>query len=285
MSLIDFILNLAALLLWLSWRSRHFDPLTRTTPATLVGTLRRAEPRRWHGWQLLWGVLAVLGLRAWVYWTIGSPADWIPKLDLGIIVLAFRSDRFLTMLLFSILSFGRILLIFYFWLLVLLVINERTAEPDPIQKLIRLHLGRSARWPWPLKLLLPVLLALGLWVAFHPALLHLDILNHAHSAAHLFEQGLLVGVALFFSLKYLLPPFLVLYLLASYVYLGSSPVWDFVSNTARQLLIPLRRVPLRFSKFDLAPLAGLGLVLFFLHWLPALVLSALDRRNVTIWPQ
>jgi hypothetical protein len=44
MALIDFILNVAALLLWLSWRAIRLDPFIRATPATLAGTLRRAEP-------------------------------------------------------------------------------------------------------------------------------------------------------------------------------------------------------------------------------------------------
>jgi len=38
MSLINFILDIAGLLLWLSWRSIRFDPFTRPTPATLAGT-------------------------------------------------------------------------------------------------------------------------------------------------------------------------------------------------------------------------------------------------------
>jgi uncharacterized protein YggT (Ycf19 family) len=284
-SLIDFILNLAALLLWLSWRSRYFDPLNRTTPATLVGTLRRAEPRRWQGWQLLAGVLGVLLLRAWIYWAIGSPADWTPKLDLGLVVLAFRSDRFLMVLLFSILSFLRTLIVFYFWLLVLVVINRNPPEPDPIQKLIRMHLGRAAHWPWPLQVIIPVLFAAALWLAFYPVLAHLGIVNRPRSLLHLLEQGLLIGGALFFNLKFLLPPFLVLHLIASYVYLGSSPVWDFVSNTARNILTPLRGLPLHIAKLDLAPLAGLALVLLLLHWLPSLILLVLDRHNLTLWPQ
>ena len=45
MGIIDFILNLAGLLLWLNWRALRFDPLGKRTPATLIGTLRRAEPR------------------------------------------------------------------------------------------------------------------------------------------------------------------------------------------------------------------------------------------------
>lgn len=227
----------------------------------------------------------MLLLRAWIYWAIGSPADWTPKLDLGLVVLAFRSDRFLVVLLFSVLSFLRTLIIFYFWLLVLAAINGRTTDPDPIQKLIRMHLGRSAHWPWPLQLILPVLFTTALWLAFYPLLAHFGIVNRPWSFLHLLEQGLLIGGALFFNLKFLFPPFLLLHLVASYVYLGNSPVWDFVSNTARNILIPFRGLPLRIAKLDLAPLAGLALVLFFLHWLPALILLVLDRHNLTVWPQ
>ena len=89
MGLIDFILNLAGVLLWLSWRSIGMDPLVRTTPATLVGTLRRAEPRRLKGWQFLVGLAALLLLRAVLYRQIGPAADWTPKLDLFFVVLAF----------------------------------------------------------------------------------------------------------------------------------------------------------------------------------------------------
>jgi hypothetical protein len=283
--LIDFILNLAALLLWLSWRSGKFDPLSRTTPATLVGTLRRAEPPRWQGWQLLCGLVLLLVLRAWIYWTIGSPADWTPKLDLGMVVLAFRSDRFVTVLVFSLLSFARTLIIFYFWLLVLVVLNRGSAEPDPIQKLIRMHLGRAARWTWPVQLLVPGLLAAVLWVACYPILVHLGVLSPTRAVTHLLAQGLLIAMALVFNLKYLLPPFLLLHLVATYVYLGSSPIWDFVSHTARNVLGPLQRLPLRFAKLDLAPLTGLLLLLLVLHWGPELLLAALDRRNMTLWPQ
>ncbi|MCX6928148.1 MAG: hypothetical protein NT154_33800, partial [Verrucomicrobia bacterium] len=81
MGLIDFILNLVGVLFWLSWRSIRFDPLVKSTPATLVGTLRRAEPRRVKGWQLLAGLAALLFLRALLYRQIGPEAHWTPKLN------------------------------------------------------------------------------------------------------------------------------------------------------------------------------------------------------------
>ena len=289
MGLIDFILNLAGVLIWLSWRSIRFDPLVKTRPATLIGTLRRAEPRRMKGWQLLAGLGTLLVLRAVLYRQIGPEADWTPKLDLFVVVLAFPRHlppgHFLASLVFSLLSFARILIIGYFWLLALVVINRRNEEPDPLHKMLRLHVGPVARWPLLLQVLLPLVSIAALWIALHPLLAHLGITGHVRSVATLAEQGLLIGVAVFFTLQYLLPGFLLLHLFASYIYLGRNPMWDFIGATARNLLVPLRRLPLRIARLDFAPLGGVVLILFLLHWLPNLVLGHMAENNLTLWPQ
>lgn len=285
MAIVDFILNLAALLLWLSWRSAHLDPLANSTPATLMGTLKKTEPARFKGWQFLAGLILLLLIRAFVYWELGSPADWTPKLNLGFIILAFRSEAFTTVLLYSFLSYLRFHMIFYFWLLLLTAANHSTTTPDTITRLLRLHLGRIARWPAPVQLLVPCLLVAGLWFVLHSVLVHSGVTARVNAATHLAGQAVLVGAALCFSLKYLLPSFLILHLINSYVFFGNSPFWDFVSNTSRALLFPLSRLPLRVGRVDLAPLAGAILVLLFLHWLPNYAAGQLARRNLTMWPQ
>ena len=284
MGLIDFILNLAGVLVWLSWRSLRFDPLVKTTPATLVGTLRRADPRRLKGWQYLAGLAVLLVLRALLYRQIGPAAEWTPKLNLFFVVLAFRSDLFFPILLFSVLSFARMLIVCYFWLLALAMINRRSAEPDPLQKMVHLHLGPVARWPWPVQLLLSLLLVTGLWVSLHPLLVQLEIASRVRSNAHLAEQGILIASALVFSLQYLFPVFLLLHLVASYVYLGSSPLWEFINATARNLLAPLRRMPLRIARFDFTPLIAVILIFALLHLLPKLILGELAKHNLSSWP-
>ncbi|HTQ50904.1 MAG TPA: hypothetical protein VMJ12_09355, partial [Candidatus Acidoferrales bacterium] len=106
MGIIDFILNLAGLLLWLNWRSLRFDPLGKRTPATLIGTLRRAEPRKLRRWHLLAVLGGLLFLRAVLYWQVGSGVGWASgTLNLGVIELSFRSDHFRHILLFSLFSF------------------------------------------------------------------------------------------------------------------------------------------------------------------------------------
>src|SRR5512140_1530246 len=153
MGAIDLILNLAALLLWLNWRARKFDPLARASAASLAGTLKRAETRPAERWRMVAALGLLLFGRAVVYWMIGAPAQWTPKLHLGAVVLAFRVDVFLTALLYSLLGFARVLVVFYFWLLVMAGINRSVTEADLLLKLLRLQLGPVGRWPWPVQAL------------------------------------------------------------------------------------------------------------------------------------
>ena len=70
------------------------DPLGKRTPATLIGTLRRAEPanaRRWHLPAVLGGLLF---LRALFYWQIGSASRSGRETGSGVIALSFP-QRFL----------------------------------------------------------------------------------------------------------------------------------------------------------------------------------------------
>jgi hypothetical protein len=262
MGLINLILNLAGVLLWLSWRSVRFDPLAQTTPATLAGTLRRAGPRRLKHWHLLAGLAGLLLVRAVLYWQLGPAVDWTPHFHLrGVgIAIPFRSDSFLRMLLFSALSFAVILGACYLWLLLLSIVNGRKGESDPMQKLLRLHLGWVDRWPWLLKLLLPLALSLVCWYLLSLLLSRLGLILPASSATRRLEQSLLVGLGSYLSWRYLIGALLALHLVASYVYLGDQPFWSFVALTGRNLLRPLRWMPLRWGKVDFAPLVGIALV-------------------------
>jgi len=282
MSLIDFILNVAGLLLWLNWRSVGADPFARGKPATLSGTLRRAQPMRFKRSYYLAALAVLLFVRAVFYWLIGPEVNWVPKLDLFFVALTFhfRDSFSLSPLLFSLLSFLRVFLVFHFWLLTLAALNRREAGTDPIQKLISLQLARLARWPWYAQLAVPVLATTALWIVLHPALVYVGATARVNSFLPLAGQGLLVGSALFLSLKQLLPAFLAVHLVASYVYLGASPLWDFAGATSRNLLRPLRRLPLRVGKIDLAPIVGIVLILLALHALPDFAL-----RHLTLWPQ
>ncbi len=163
MAIVDFILNLAGLLLWIKWRSLPFDPIHKRTPATLVGTLRRAAPSHFRRWHLLAAIGGLLVLRAVFYWQIGPAAHWTGKLDLGVITLSFRSDLFGRMLLFSFFSFGLTLGIFYLWLLLLSLLAGSPANAGPIHRLVRMPLGGIDGWPRWAKIISPFVGTALLW--------------------------------------------------------------------------------------------------------------------------
>ena len=284
MSLIDFILNVAGLLLWLNWRSVFADPFATATPTTLSGTLRRAQPRQVKRWHFPAALAALLLVRAVFYRQVGPAVNWTPKLDFYFVVLTFRDTAFLPTLVFSLLSFLRSFLVLYFWLLTLAAINRPASGSDPFQKMITLQLGRLARWPGLAQMAVPMFAAALSWAAFHPVLVYFGVAGRTQSDLHLLGQSLLVGAGLLFSLKDLLPAFLVVHLVGSYVYLGRSPLWDFASLTARNLLAPLAPLPLRLGRLDFAPVVGMGVILLLLQTLPNGLLVYLSRHNLSVWP-
>ena len=258
MGLIDFILNLAGLLLWLNWRSVRFDPLGKRTPATLIGTLRRAEPRRLRRWHLLAALGGLLLLRALFYWQIGSAAHWTGILNLSVITLSFRSDYFVRMLLFSIFSFGLTLGVFYLWLLLLSILAG--PEPLPFHRLVRMPLGGIDRWARGVKFLLPLIVTATFWWLASWLLAWLQVIPEPVSPAHRIEESLVIGLSSYLAWKYLAGALLVLHLLNSYIYFGKHPFWGYVNAGAQTLLSPLRALPLRVGKADFAPVVGIVLV-------------------------
>ena len=277
MALIDFILNLAGLLLWLNWRFIPFDPVGKTDPASLAGTLRRAVPRRLQRWHFLIALAVLLLLRALLYWQVGSAVNWTPNLRLGAIAVSFRSDFFGRMLLFSLLSLCVTLAVFYLWLLLLSLVNRGAADVDPWQRLGRLHLGRVDNWPWALKLFLPLILVSLLWLGLNPLLVQWKIMPPCLSGRHRLEQAFVIGLGAYLSWKYLIGGVLALYLLSNYVFLGQQPFWKFVGLTGRNLLVPLRGIPLRLGKADFRPLVGIALA-FLVAELAERALTALYER-------
>jgi len=272
MGLIDFILNLAGMLLWLNWRAAKADPLGEPKPATLIGTLRRAEPaksRHWHLPAVLGGLLL---LRALFYWQIGSAAGWVGKLDLGVTAVFFRSNVFGQMLLFSIFSFARLFGIVYLWLLLLSILEG----PMPTHRLVKMQLGAIDGWPRWIKFLLPLAVIALVWgLASWPfAWLHP---KPAMLAAHRIEESLIIALGSYLVWKFLMAALLALHLLNSYIYFGKNAFWNYVNATAKQLLRPLEKIPLRAGRADFAPVAGIALV-FLLAGLAGRVLVYIYGR-------
>lgn len=263
MGVVDFILNLAGLLLWLNWRSDRFDPLVKRPPATLMGTLRPAAPAKLRRWHLLVFIVLLLLLRTLIYWWIGMalPKVWVGQLNLGLTTLPFRSDIPARMLAFSFLSFGLVLGIFYAWVLAFSLL----AGPLPIHALVTIPLGRVDGWPRWVKAFLPFFVTAIFWWLTSWLLIQMHILTLLPAATRI-QQACVLGISAYLLWQYPLGAILGLYLLNSYIYFGKHPFWSYVGATAQTILHPLRKIPLRIGKVDFAPLAGIALIFLAAHF-------------------
>jgi uncharacterized protein YggT (Ycf19 family) len=254
MGIVDLILNLAGLLLWLNWRSIRFDPLAKRTPATLMGTLRPAAPKKLRRWHFLIFIATLLFLRAVIYRWLAP--FWVGHLDLLVTDPPFRSDWFGRMLGFSFLSFGLTLGIFLVGLLFLSLLSG----PEPIHSLVRIPLGRVDGWPRWVKILLPWSAMALIWLALSWPLNWMQ--NLPASMALRIEQSMVVGLSSYLVWKFPAAALLGLHLLNSYIYFGRHPFWKYVNTTAQTLLWPLRKIPLRIGRVDFAPVLAIGSVFF-----------------------
>ncbi len=259
MDIVDLILNLAGVLLWVNWRITSATPRLGT-PTTLLGTLRRAEPASHRRWYFLAALPVLLTVRAWLYWEIGGTTTWAPSLNLGVMSIAFRSDLFQRAFFYSVLSFGVALGLFYLWLLLLSVLNRRPPKPDPFGRFVRLMLGPVARLaPW-IQLLMPLMLALPVWLGLSLLLDWMQVLPHPESFLHRLEQAALLGLGACLTWSHLVAGILLLHLINTYIHLGEHPLWGYVDSLARSVLGPFRGTPLRFGKVEFAPVVALALV-------------------------
>jgi uncharacterized protein YggT (Ycf19 family) len=244
---------------------------------TLLGTLRRTEPWRLRRWHKLAALALLLSLRAVLYWELGGALAWMPKLRLGVITVTFRSDFLSRMFLFSLLSFGVALAVFYLWLLLLSVLAPRSGPGEALGKLVRTLLGPAARLGIAAKLLVPGLGGWLLWLPLSALLEWIRVLPPALSLAHRLEQGVLIGLYSYLTWPLLTAGLLALHLVNSYVHLGEHPFWDFVHAASRPLLQPWRKLPLRVGRVDLAPLAVLAAVLLVGQGLGRLLTRLYER--------
>jgi len=266
---LDLLLNIVLLLLWLNWRTARLDKLPGLSPSSLLLLLKRPQRSRLTGWFSLLAIPILLIVRAGLYRQIGAAMNWTAQLNLGVVVLPLHSEYGERILLFSILSFGWFLLKFYIWLLLLSVINRGDTEPGLVLKFVRVQLGPFERLPAFAKLLLPLLVVTIFWVSLSPLLLKFNIIPPPASTVHAITQGAIIGAAAWLSVSYLLFCILFLYFLNTYVYLGDYALWQFVTQTARRFLKPF--LFLRLGRFDLAPLAGLMVVMFGAQFLDQLL--------------
>src|SRR6185436_574319 len=107
--------------------------------------------------------------------------------------------------------------------------------------------------------LLPSVVAGLAWAAALPLFAAIDLIPSVPEPEAIWGQSLAFALAALLTWKWLILVILLLHLVNIYVYLGTHPVWPYISVTARKLLTPL--FFLSFSRVDLAPVVGMAVVL------------------------
>lgn len=257
MNLVDLSLSFAALLLWIGWRAAGAarPALGRMPFSPLLRSSGPGGPSRHF---LLLGLLVLLLLRSWIYWRLGGEVNWIAQVNLGIVTLPFNSLVLGRMVLYSYLSFLVLLGGYHLWLLLLSMTNRAVPDTVPLQRAVRQQLGWLEAWPMLLKLVGPWILVAGLWFVGSPLLVRLGLTVTPKASIHLWQQGALIGLGTTVAWKYLIGVVLLLHVVNSYLYLGNQPFWTFINATARNLLRPIRWLPLRFGRVDFTPVVGIA---------------------------
>jgi hypothetical protein len=253
--LINFILDLAGVLLWFHWRSLRHARHARTPGISLAATLKRTESSRASQGSPLLALAALLVFRSILYWHLGPAVEWTPSLPLGALSLPLRSDFWGRMMLFSLASFALTLGAAYLWLLLISVLAPKGSENDPCFRWAQHRLGWISRWPCLVKILLPLLAGTGLWYAAHPLIVSLGLMPRPASSSHLWQQALVMGLGTYLAWATCLVVLLGLYTINSYVYLGNYTIWTSINTAANAALRPFSWLPLRLGPVDLtAPL-------------------------------
>ena len=261
MDLIHFILNAAAMLIWLSWRSHRFVPTNDFRGGTLLSALKKTERTQFNQKTLITALVLLLSVRAIFYWMVGSAVKWAPRMDFAVISIPFRSDYFDRMLLFSLLSFGCWLGIFAFTLLFLQLLNHRAGETNPWQAIVKRHLGIISALPIGLRIILPAVTAFLFWLVLSYYFTYLRILPEPRSWQHWVGQGAVMAMAVHHLCTPLILAVMLLHVVNSYVYLGNYAFLAYINSAAQTLLKLIRWLPLRLGKIDFAPLVFCAIVL------------------------
>ena len=259
MILVDFLFNLAALLVWLCNRLRAATGPTSGFRYTLKKAHTEGGARAWLEVSAL---PAILCLHALVSWQIGTATNWVPTLNFGIVTVPCRPDFPLRLLLHSVMSFAGFIGVFYLWLLFLILLNRNAPGNDAWQRLILNHLSWVSAWP-PLVLAVVPFFAMTLfWFIASHGFLAIEMIPKPDSGSHRFQQAMLLGVYGYLYGRYLAAIILLLHVFNSYVYLGSHPFWNFIRLTAHNLQKPFQRIPLRqVGRIDFTPVIAMATVL------------------------
>lgn len=282
MVLFDWLLNMAALLLWLSATRFGASPVQRR-PLTLAGNLKPASRAESRTWPVVAALLGLLVVRAVVYWNLGRSLNWVATWSPGSVTVAFRSDFLGRMFLYSFWSFAWTLFHWYAALVFLAGIHGEPREGEPVARMIRDHLRAAGQMPRALLLLWPGVGLMLLWPLLHALFSLAGVLPPIPLGRRLLSQSLAVGLGGWMTLRWPLTVVLVFGMFLNIVYVGSHPLWTYLESLLSRMLRPLRWLPLRIARIDFLPMIAL-IALWWVVWWWTLGIPALPALGIRSAP-
>ena len=272
MGLLHWILNLAALLLWIYWRTQA----VRTHPATRRGNAAWTSRLGWRfgRWSfVLLLLVALLMVRAGFYHLAIPRTGWDARLSFFqfhsanafSLSLVFPWMKLETQLAFSVASFVGWLVPCGYCLVLLAAIKPNSADARNWNQFLASQLGWLHRLPAVILAVVMLALAGAAYYGLTFWFRRLEILPPQTTAEE--ATRLACGMALH-NLRYVAwfaIAVLGLHVLANYIYFGGFAFWKNAEAAGSNLLRALRWLPLRWDRIDFTPLVGIllayGLVL------------------------
>ena len=132
-------------------------------------------------------------------------------------------------------------------------------ESNFVHRMVQLLVGPLESWPALFRASLPVVAA-PLWFIFCAALESAQIIPGQESWKIVFHESLVVGLCAYLPWCHLLAGLVFIYFLNSYIYMGPSPLWNYLHTITRKALTPLYLLPLQISKIDFTPVAAMAII-------------------------
>lgn len=261
MQIIDFILNLAAWILWVNvWMQLH-SPTNIQRPLTLLGTLIGPTRRLDSVWIFFGGFLLILFIKTLLLHYLGAPINTTMSVNFLLLVVYFKTGHLVSIFWMALASFLKFAMMAYIWVWFMSRISPKD-NAENITNGLKASLGFLQSRHWMIQVL--ALFAFGMigWAFLAVVFGWLGILPAFSSVLHLVWQASFVSISAWLGLYYLIILLMGLHLIHSYVHLGNWEGWDWLDGASEKLLSPLARLPLQWARIDFSPF-----VVLLLNWL------------------
>ena len=220
MQIIDFILNLAAWILWVNGWMQFHNPTDIQRPLTLVGTLVGPSRRIGVAWIYLGGFLLILLLKTLLLHYLGAPVETSMAINFMLLIVYFKTGTLVIMFWMALASYLKFAMIAYIWVWFLSRVSRKDLAENIVQGL-GASLGFLQHRHWVIQILSLILFGMLGWMFLGMVFAWLGVLPAISDVSHLIWQALCISACAWLSLYYLIIVVMILYLIHSYVHLGT----------------------------------------------------------------